>query len=291
MFTQPSYVRFATASDSTGKPVIGLPVFVTNSQPDDPPAEAAFRIAALNGAAGFVNIEARTRYLDFEVNARLQDYFSPVTRGSLLFGVRTAYLDEYLNINSGLRVLPNGAYFFRGNALAEGESLRIQDRFSTNNQFYGLQTGGQWSLDLDRFFLELNGKIAVGVTHQQVRIDGLTTLLPNGGRPTSAVGGLLALPSNMGVHNRYQFSLLPEVGVNLGFNVCEWMRIKGGYSLSVWSDVTRPGQAIDRNIDVTQPPASPQFGQLPAGDGSPRLGFRDEMLWLHLFNFGVEIHY
>jgi hypothetical protein len=287
------HIRFAAGADGNGNPLLARPVFATNSRPGVPSGEVVSLVAFSPDQTGTIQIDAPTQFWDLEVNMRFQDYFSPVTRGSWLFGFRTARLDESILIQSSTTALLDGTgiTYRKDTPLATGDRLLIEDSFQNVNQFYGLQLGGLWALDLDRFFVEMHGKAAVGVTHEQARIAGTTTFRPRVGIADTSVGGLLTQTSNIGVYNRFVLSFLPEAGINLGMNVMENLRIKGGYSGILWSRVMRPGQAIDRRVDLTQVPSSPDFQTDFPGSPAPLFSFRDQMLWLHVFNIGLEFHY
>src|SRR5207248_826337 len=135
--------------------------------------------------------------------------------------------------------------------------------FRTRNSFYGFQVGGSARWELDHAFLEFFGKLALGVTDQQVRIEGFTTFIPgpNATMPMqTSPGGVLAVESNMGEHNRQQFGCLPEFGVNLGVDVTKHLRLRSNYSLVFWDGVVRPGSHIDRRVNGTQVPSDEDFG-------------------------------
>ena len=113
---------------------------------------------------------------------------------------------------------------------------------------------GLWPFDLFT-------KIGLGITDQQVRIDGVSSLLSPSGNQTAA-GGILAQISNMGYHDRQVFSVLPEVGVNVGVDVTQHLRMKAGYSCLFWPNVVRPGALIDRTVNPAQVPTAQEFADV-----------------------------
>jgi large repetitive protein len=66
-------------------------------------------------------------------------------------------------------------------------------------------------------------------------------------------GGFLVLPSNIGTHQTSRFSVVPEVGVNLGYAITPGVRVSIGYTFMFWTQVVRPGDQIDLRVNTTQP--------------------------------------
>jgi len=85
------------------------------------------------------------------------------------------------------------------------------------------------------------GSVALGDTHQEVRISGTTDFADPGVAPIRQQGGLLALPTNIGTYSRDQFSVVPEIGHQRGRQVTDHVRVFAGYTLLYWSNVV--GQA------------------------------------------------
>ena len=70
----------------------------------------------------------------------------------------------------------------------------------------------------------------------------------------------------MGVYDRYRLSVVPEMGLTLGWDFTPQLRGTLGYDFLYWTGVARPGDQIDANLDSRQfPPAAtanatrPQF--------------------------------
>jgi hypothetical protein len=174
--------------------------------------------------------------------------------------------------------------------LATGTTFTIVDRFETRNNFYGGQVGARAELQRGRYFLSLMGKLALGATHQVVRISGTTVINEPGLAPNVQEGGLLALPTNMGTFSRDRFSVVPEIGVNVGYQVSEHIRIFAGYSFLYWSNVARPGDQIDVGINPTQLPTAAGPGTL-VGPARPAFSFQDSGLWAHGINVGIQFQW
>src|SRR5262249_61083084 len=115
--------------------------------------------------------------------------------------------------------------------------------------------------------------------HQLVNIDGQTMFFqPAGNLVSTQSGGLLALPTNMGGHTRTVFSVVPELGLNLGYQLTDHIRIFAGYTVLYWTHVARPGQQIDRTINSNQLPTIAGPGSLGGGPPRPILRSRHTTL-------------
>ena len=84
-----------------------------------------------------------------------------------------------------------------------------------------------------------------------------------------------------------------DVGVTFAKNI--WVSV--GYNFLYWSSVVRPGEQIDRRLDVTQipnfsPPPSPPFGPtLPTNPQVPQRLLKDSDFWAHGLTAGIEIRF
>ena len=90
----------------------------------------------------------------------------------------------------------------------------------------------------------------------------------------------------MGVHDSDQFSVVPEMGVAVGYDFSPQLRATIGYNLLYWTSVARPGDQIDLNIDPRQlPPAAVSGATLPAF----RLQTSD--YWAQGLNLGLDLRF
>jgi hypothetical protein len=81
--------------------------------------------------------------------------------------------------------------------------------------------------------------------------------------------------------------VVPEVGVNLGYWFTPTWRAYVGYNTLYWSNVVRPGEQIDRVVDLTFVP-NPPPGVVPSGQSRPQPLFSQSNLWVHGIQFGIE---
>ncbi|MFN0199521.1 MAG: BBP7 family outer membrane beta-barrel protein [Planctomycetaceae bacterium] len=203
-------------------------------------------------------------------------------RLDLIGGFRYLGLNESLTIAENITFLP-GAPF----PIVPGTTITIIDRFATSNNFYGGQIGARGEWWRDQWFVNVTGKVALGTTHQVVRISGSTDFTIPPGPTVQQPGGLLALPTNMGTRSRDVFGVVPEIGFNVGRQVNDNVRVFAGYSFLYWNSVVRPADQIDYVINPTQLPTPGGPGVL-VGPARPAPMFRDTDLWAQGINVGVE---
>lgn len=202
-------------------------------------------------------------------------------RVDLISGVRYLDLKESLRISETIQVVPGAPIF-------PGSTIRAFDQFDTTNQFYGGQIGVRGQVWRNRMFATFTAKVALGDTRQTVDISGATTITAPNGAVSVRPGGLLALPSNIGHYSRDVFSVVPEVGVNVGYQVTDHLSVFVGYNFLYWSDVARPGDQIDLGVNSTRTPVS----LVPAsGPARPQFTFRDSDFWAQGINVGVTLRY
>jgi hypothetical protein len=140
----------------------------------------------------------------------------------------------------------------------------------------------QWHRN--RWSLDTLLKLGIGQTRTRVIIDGWTTVVANG-TTAGYSGGQLALPSNMGTFNSHQFSMIPEIGFTVGYDLTSRLKATAGYTLMYWSNVARPGDQIDLNVDPAQFPPPTATGARPA------FALHASDFWAQGLNLGLDFHF
>jgi hypothetical protein len=271
-YVRPASHGFTATSTETPGSDLARPFYNLNTG-----AESSEIIGRPGVASGFVNVTTKTNLFGTELNARYKYWQGGSNRLDLLAGVRYLYLDERLTINEQSRGLAGAGAF-------AGIERALNDDFHTKNRFYGGQVGAIFEHVEGRWTFDLKAKVAVGVTRQQADVNGAITPLSGGGTP-DLPGGLLALNSNIGTYNRQKLSVVPEIGFNVGYDVTNNLRVYAGYSVLYWTGVSRPGQQIDRVLDVNR---IPDFPAGPATSTIRPVNPRGtENLWAQGVNFGL----
>ncbi|MCI0379531.1 MAG: BBP7 family outer membrane beta-barrel protein [Gemmataceae bacterium] len=287
-FLEDRTVGFSFASDATGSPLITRPFFDNLNH-----LESAYDVSSQGRFRGRMDISGTTELWGYELNAVIHPDWgaSDRPRHDLFVGFRSLSLDESLAVQSELVPLQAGILVFKNQAVDPlfGSQLTM-DKFGTTNRFYGPQVGARLNWERMYWGAGLTAKVAVGVNQQKVNIHGESFALSNGVVVDRSPGGILTQNTNIGQYSRNEFTLAPEIGVHLYYDVTDWLRARVGYNLLYWGSVVRPGSQIDRNIDVQQVAIDPAFTS-GAAASRPRFVFRDSDFWAHGFNFGLEVRY
>jgi hypothetical protein len=228
--------------------------------------------------AGGVSIENTSELVGGELNYRYS--LSEIGFGNrfdVLVGYRYMSLRDKLTINSNLTA--GGAA-----PLPAGTGITSMDRFETDNTFHGGQIGFINEWQLGRMSFNLRGTVAAGWVQQEIDISGATSTTAG----VSAAGGLLAQTTNIGSQSYDRFSVIPEVGLTVGYCVTDNLRLTAGYNFLYWTNVARSAEQIDQSVN-------PNFIPDPTGATPPRTGVaqpaadrRDTGFWAHGLTVGLE---
>jgi hypothetical protein len=282
MFVGPA-TRDISVSTNAAFPTLLRPYIVVNTPlpgtpaiPPTPPGQPNFAdIVGQSGTAGTVAVHTYSFLVGGDADYRRQIFSNCGTTANLLLGFRYLHLDESLTITeSGV-----------GAAGAAPAVFALSDRFATTNNFYGGQIGlaiekvwGPWSLESDV-------KIALGSTSQTVNISGANNFAAN------AAAGLFAQDSNSGIYNHSNVSVIPELGLKLGYQMTPRWRLTMGFTFLYWSNVLQPGNQIDPIVDETKVPkpgAPPQvFAPLPSANAHPIIPFTRSDYYVYGMTVGL----
>ena len=284
------------AHSSTGNPILARPFFnvQTNQQ--------ASELAAYPGIAeGTVSAEARDYFhsagvtLSYNVcsgnscggcdscddacRRRLLPAVLFCCRTDLLLGFRYYNLSDRVSVHETVRdVNPDSP--------AIDTVFDINDSFSRRNDFYGADVGLRTKIFRGRLSLDLLTKVAIGNNHETVMINGQTTMTAPS-QPTQTYGsGILAGPTNTGTFQRDVFTMIPQLGVELGFQVTCHLRAYVGYNVLYWGCVSRAADQIDLNLDPRNFPPAVEGG-LPF----PAFAGRTDCFWAQGVNVGGEFRF
>jgi hypothetical protein len=264
------------SASSQGSPILARPFFDTILGSENS------LLFAFPGVASPGSITASASSHEFYgIHADLSEniYKTPNFRLDALGGYRYLHLSEQLNIQHSFFPAAGGAF-------VPGTEILAVDQFGTLNEFQGGEIGfkGQWFSD--RWSLDVITKVAVGNLHRNVLIDGNSVVTAPGAAPAPSVGGLLALPPNIGSHPSNETVVAPEAGLNLGWNLTSSLRLRFGYSVLVLTGVARPGDQVNLNIN-------PNFVAPPTtgGPNLPSFQLQTINLWVQTLNMGLEFRY
>ncbi len=290
-----SFFFLAHRSDGFSTPfsdrLLARPFFDLNNR-----VESSEIVAFPGQIAGRIAIDSPSSLYGYDANLRCRVCCTDQCWGHVTVDALAGF--RFLNLDEGLHIREEGAELVPqrnpDGSLVQDVAFRIDDRFDTKNRFYGGQVGlaaewkrGKWSVDG-------RGTVALGVTHQQIDVNGSAFFLNRNGTTSRATGGLLAEGSNIGHFTRNRFSVVPEASVSVGYQVTDWLKASVGYSGLFWSNVVRPGDQIDRGIDIRQIPRFVRPGDPPTPAplrAGPLVPFRESTYWAQGLTFGLEFKY
>jgi hypothetical protein len=169
-----------------------------------------------------------------------------------------------------------------------GTVFASRDDFTTQNEFHGGDLGLKTHIWWESFSLDLTTKADVGSVDRLVKIGGETvTTVP--GLPTKVQqGGLYALPSNIGEARSHDWTWMPELGANFGWQVNHNLRVTLGYSILFLNEIARAGDQVDQTINTALiPPAT----AAATSTSRPVFILSRSDVFIHTVNLGVEFSY
>jgi hypothetical protein len=240
-------------------------------------------VAAPGIATGTVAVAARTSLWGAEANLAAglarSDWFQLTALG----GFRFLRLADEVTSAEQFQVSPNVPGF-------GGSKVTLQDDFRALNSFYGGQVGLEAGAQFGMLAVDVRGKLALGQMQQVANVNGATNDLSRNGTTTILQGGLYALGSNSGRHQRDELAFIPEVGLNVGLQLTRHWKAYAGYSFLWVSTVARAGEQIDPVVNVSQFPLRSGNGPL-VGPARPAFTFNGTDFWAQGLNFGLEVSY
>jgi hypothetical protein len=254
-------------TNSAATPVFGIPFNQTFPLPGGP---AFLPLSGGLATNGVINVVEKNDIIGADAWGRRNWFSDQYGSLDILGGYQFTRLDDSVQINSS----------FVNNANPLAPTLtRVNDWFRTQNEFHGGSLGFLAKAYRGAFTIETLGKLAVGNMREAVIIQGSQNV---GGIVNQ--GGLFAQPSNIGNFQHNHIAFIPEVNVNLVYNVTPSLRLITGYSFIYWSRVLLAGNQIDPNINITQIPGPPPVGS-PA---QPAATFARTDFWVQGISFGGE---
>lgn len=271
----------ASANDN---PILSRPFFNAFLARQD-----AVLIASPNVAINSsINVDLNSELQSFELVSRDAIYRQPGQRVDFIFGYRYGRFIEGLGVNQAFTAGPDSLIF------QEGTLVQAADTLSASNEFHGLELGIAGQARYCRWSLEGLMKLALGGTRSHVTVDGSTTITVPGVASVTTAGALLAQPTNIGRYSQTGFSVMPEVGLTVGYNITRRLRATVGYSLLYWSQIARPGDQIDagtvagsRTVNVNVNPTQFSGGALN-GMPSPQYRFVTTDFWAQGISAGLD---
>lgn len=277
--------HFHQSSNSDGSPLIARPFINVATGLED--AELVSSPGLFSGSS---KATVKTNLWGGEFNIGHHACDDESAAGSIFIGFRYLRLFEKITVQDESFALAGGNLSFNTLDVAAGETLLDEDTFRTNNHFYGGQLGLRGEFLVNKWIsLSFFAKVAVGSTQEKYKTSGTTTWESGTVGDQYATGGVLVQPNNSVHESKWKFSWVPEAGVNFGIEPFGHMRFLVGYSFMWWSNVARPGEQMDRNVNPGQMPRSDTFYTPVMQSASTHID--QQSFWLQTLNFGVTFDF
>lgn len=299
---------FFAASNANGVPTISRPYFTIygiDGSGDLKPAGQNAELVALEGVlSGSLRVESYTSLQGGGLFLRRTFCCKNMcwdSCDSSCTNCTTSCTDEGTSgVPGGVRVGMFGGYRFMllGDGVSITEDLTaiasspadqgqflINDKFNSNNQFHGGELGFIAEARRERWTFELLSRLALGNNYQTVQIAGSTVISGSQQDDGTYQGGLLALPTNIGTYSRNQFSVIPQLNANIGYNLTPRLRAIVGYTFLYWGNVARAGEQISLDVNETYIPAG--FAT-PQGPRRPEFIWQPNDFWAQGLNLGLD---
>jgi len=238
-----------------------------------------------------LDVDLRSEFQSFELLSRQSIFREAGDQVEFLLGYRYGRFAESLGINQNFTAGPDNLL------LTEGTIVQASDLFTAANEFHGLELGIAARRQYSRWSLEGLAKVALGGTKSRVLINGSTVSTVPGESPVETQGGLLALPTNIGRYTQNNFSAIPELGLNVGYDLTPRLKATFGYTLLYWSRIARPGDQIDVTKSTTSTVVNVNVNPTQMGDGdltgvpSPGYRFITTDFWAQGLSFGLAYRF
>jgi hypothetical protein len=265
----------ASANGAPGLPGLYVPFFDPLTGIQD-----AFVVAQQQRSSGIVEINSRTRVQGAEGHFLFSFMRGMTWRSDAIVGVRWLILDEEIVVQETIRLQDDAT------------TIGVLDTFTTRNDFIGLDLGFKTQFRRDKWFLNLVTRVALGGNNQQISNDGFTGATNTAGDSNVIRAGRLTGPANIGNFNNDIFAVVPEVGLTLGYQPRNWLRVSLGYNWMYWDNVVRPGGNIDPVVNPIGVPTSGQFN--PNALYEPRrpgVPYNLTDFWVQSVAIGIEVLY
>jgi hypothetical protein len=276
------------ASDATGNPFLFRPFF--NVETNNP--NAGVIVAAPGVLAGSIQISTTRQIYGANSDLICPIYGDEDWQLSGCVGGCYLSLKEALQINDSTTSLVGGVLEFAGAFLPTGSVVTSMDRFDAHNQFFGSEIGLILEARLSqKFWAGLDLKLGLGDNHAEIAVVGLSTAMTPGGTTAILPAGTLALPSNSGMFTRDRFGAIPQVDLQIGYDITSSLRAILGYQLIVWPGVARASELAPARISDVALPTSPAFGTVAQFPGVPPVLFPSSTFWIQGVHGGLEYRF
>jgi hypothetical protein len=268
--------EFFAQTAGAGLPILARPFFNVGVAPNQEDA----RLVSFPGVTdGSIWVNSASEMDSIAILLRQYWFTGCQGRVDLLSGYRYFRLDDELVIHEQQVRTEVGV------PIPIGTTYSYLDRFEAENEFHGGELGFVGEFQRECLTIEILAKVALGNLRRTAAIGGSNSIdTPPAGGAVTTPGGLLALPTNIGLRTTNDFAALPEFGFNVLYDASDALKLNLGYTFLALDDVIRTGDLIDRVVNSTQTDGGALVG---AARPAPVAGQSD--FWLQGFQIGATL--
>lgn len=246
------------AGNNTDNPTLFRPYTnaVTNAQ-------TALTVSNAATPWGSIEIDAINRIWGIDFSARYRKVKARHVSIDFLGGFLSTSLDDHITITT--------------TQLSNERS----DDCALTNTFYGGLAGVDLELCYAGVRLDVTAKAGIGNMVQTATLKGATYT-----GATYKEGGLLALPTNIGVHKNHTFEVGTIVDARLRASLKSHLHVTAGYKIWYFPKVALSGDTLSLNVNPTQ-----LNGGTLVGTAQPQVGFDQSKFWAQAVSAGFYFVY
>lgn len=264
------------SASSNGSTILARP-YVDNTTGNPASVLIAFPGTGLSSGSG--SIEARVEsgnYYETHLDLTTNVWDAGWWHLDGLLGYRFYKYNEGLSIHS-VQNPSNGNF-------VGGTQISSEDTFNTYNTFNGADFGLRTTFDMGNLSVGFLAKLAAGGVFREANILGSQTINVPGQAPLNQVGGVYALSSNIGSHNSYDFTVMPEFGTDISWEFLPNWKARLGYSVLCLGRVARATDEVDETVNPNLfPPAV-----AGADTSHPTFTNPRSDVWIQTLKIGLE---
>jgi hypothetical protein len=224
---------------------------------------------------GSARVELSNKLMGAEIMATWGLSTATPWKVDLLAGFRWLQLKENYTITTSSSSIPP----YPIDIWNTTDSFDASNNFTVRNSLRA-RDQGPWVLD---------GVVKVGLGAMDQKVSVMARWSPTMAR-LNIYGRLLRITHQHGDHSRTVFAVVPEVKLNLGYRVTPAATVYVGYTFLYVSNVARPGNQINRNVNPTQ--SVSYTGDVPAileGPAQPTFNFNSTSFWAQGLSIGLRV--
>jgi hypothetical protein len=244
---QKSLNVYNSSDGSLGSTPLYRPIFDPVTQ-----TETSVPVAIPGVLAGDFLLFQKFNMVNGDSNLMMNVYRDERSSWTLMLGYRLIYIDEQLYMTQDAFGLVDGAISYLGTPLPAGNFLTIVDRIETENRLYLGQLGARWERHFGIIDLGITYKFGFGWADERTFLSGSTTLNPPA---PAALGGILIQQSMPFRNQNERFVVVPDLNVHVSMQLIRRLRATFDYHATYISSVARPGDFIDRTVELSQAPS------------------------------------